>query len=157
VVPDVGKVFSQLTVDENLKLSSSRVPAAVFARQRNLALELFPELHSNLKRKAGYLSGGQRQMLAVSLGICAAPRLLVMDEFGLGLSPEMLNILVTGLRRLSTSGLAMLVSGENTSVTHGLADTVYELEAGRIVRGRPAPRISELAPSSAEVAPKVEG
>jgi branched-chain amino acid transport system permease protein len=157
VVPDVGKVFSQLTVEENLKLASSHVATDVYARQRDLSIELFPELQPNLKRKAGYLSGGQRQMLAVSLGICSAPRLLVMDEFGLGLSPEMLNILVLGLKRLSSSGLAMLVSGENTSVTHGLADTVYELEAGRIVGVRMAPKIGRVVSSSVKSVPTEEG
>jgi branched-chain amino acid transport system ATP-binding protein len=135
LVPERKKIFPTMTVIENLE--ASRATKSTGSR-RVFTLEeiftLFPPLAGRRHSVAGYLSGGERQMLALSMALVNAPRLLMIDEMSLGLAPlvvEQLQQVVNDLRR--ESGLTFLVVEQNASMALDLADYTYVMENGRIV------------------------
>jgi branched-chain amino acid transport system ATP-binding protein len=134
IVPEENKVFSGLTVHENLELG--RIAGGrngPFARHRHQALEVFPALAERLTVRAGYLSGGQRQMLALATALCAGPRLMVVDELTLGLSPELVTSMVAALKTIAAGGLPILIAEQNVQAVLELSNTVHVLDGGRIV------------------------
>jgi branched-chain amino acid transport system ATP-binding protein len=150
MVPEENKVFSGLTVHENLELGkiagSSRHGA--FARHREQALAIFPTLKERLSVRAGYLSGGQRQMLALAMALCAGPRLIIVDELTLGLSPELVTSMVAALKEIAAEGLPILMAEQNVQAVLELSHTVHVLDGGRVVAsGEPQTLIqqSEIA------------
>jgi branched-chain amino acid transport system ATP-binding protein len=135
LIPERDKIFSRLTVEENLRSSSVR-HAGGATRRFGIedAYELFPVLARRRGQVSGYLSGGERQQLAMAMGLVGSPRLLLIDEMSLGLSPVMVSQLADLVRRLRAElGITFLIVEQNALVTVELADYAYVMENGRVV------------------------
>jgi branched-chain amino acid transport system ATP-binding protein len=138
-VPEGRKVFPNLSVLENLELGS--FTRARERRSGNLerVFSIFPRLKERTVQKAGTLSGGEQQMLAIGRGLMAEPRLLILDEPSLGLSPLLVEELFTLIRRLHADGLAVLLVEQNVGQSLEIADRAYVLENGSVrFQGLPA-------------------
>ncbi len=143
-VPEGRRVFPNLTVRENLELGGYR--RAKPRRAENLArvVEVFPRLAERFGQIAGTLSGGEQQMLAIGRGLMAEPRLLILDEPSLGLSPILVEEVFGLIRRLHEQGLAILLVEQNVFQSLEIADRAYVLENGAIVMsGAPADLIQD--------------
>jgi branched-chain amino acid transport system ATP-binding protein len=134
LVPEGRRLFGSMSVLENLEIGSL-LPAAKRQRARSLesVLTLFPPLKAKLAQAAGELSGGQQQMVAIGRALMALPRLLLLDEPSLGLSPLIVNELFTAIGRVNAEGTAVLLVEQNVSMALHVADRAYVLEQGRIV------------------------
>jgi branched-chain amino acid transport system ATP-binding protein len=131
LVPERSKVFENLSVDENLEVAVPR-HGARFAKEH--VYEHFPALARVCRREAGYLSGGERQMLGIGSALMCGPQLLLVDELSLGLAPLAVEELSRALRRIREHvGTTVLVVEQNAHVALGLADYAYVIENGRIV------------------------
>jgi branched-chain amino acid transport system ATP-binding protein len=138
-VPEGRKIFPNLTVRENLELGS--FTRARERRAQNLAkvYATFPRLQERVTQKAGSMSGGEQQMLAIGRALMAEPRLLILDEPSLGLSPLLVEELFTLIRRLHDEGLAVLLVEQNVGQSLEIADRAYVLENGAVrFQGLPA-------------------
>lgn len=131
-VPEGRRVFPNLSVRDNLELGSYRRGKP--GRTRNLArvVEVFPRLQERLTQFAGTLSGGEQQMLAIGRGLMSEPRLLILDEPSLGLSPLLVEEMFTLIARLNADGLAILLVEQNVVQSLAVAHRAYVLENGRI-------------------------
>ena len=134
IVPEGRRLFARMTVRENLELGSF-LPAAKAHRAASLAdvLELFPALATRLGSRAGELSGGQQQMVAIARALMARPRLLLLDEPSLGLSPLIVESMFDAIRRINEAGMAVLLVEQNVAMALDLAHRAYVLDEGRIV------------------------
>ncbi len=140
-VPEGRQMFADLSVDDNLRLGAWRVKQ----RDPEYVYEVLPALRPIRARRAGQLSGGQQQMVAVGRALMARPDVLLVDELSLGLAPLIVADLVQHLRVLNDErGLAVLLIEQNARLALGLCSRAYVLEAGRIVMDGPA---GELARS----------
>jgi len=140
IVPEGRRLFARMTVRENLELGSF-LPNAKAHRAASLAdvLELFPALATRLGSRAGELSGGQQQMVAIARALMARPRLLLLDEPSLGLSPLIVESMFDAIRRINEAGMAVLLVEQNVAMALDLAHRAYVLDEGRIVAaGAPA-------------------
>jgi branched-chain amino acid transport system ATP-binding protein len=119
---------------ENLEIGSV-LPAAKARRAQSLesVLALFPDLKAKLSQAAGELSGGQQQMVAIGRALMARPRLLLLDEPSLGLSPLVVGEVFAAIRRVNAEGTAVLLVEQNVSVALRVADRAYVLKEGRMV------------------------
>jgi branched-chain amino acid transport system ATP-binding protein len=128
------RLFSELTVDENLRTGAlaSRDRAAT-QRAYSRVMDLFPALRERRHSVAGYLSGGEQQMLAIGRGLMATPRLLLLDEPSLGLAPFMVAQIGSIVSEISTGGTAVLLVEQNAQMALSHATHGYVLETGRIV------------------------
>ena len=131
-VPEGRRVFPNLSVRENLELGSYR--RARPRRRQNLdkVVATFPRLSERFAQKAGTLSGGEQQMLAIGRALMAEPRLLILDEPSLGLSPLLVDEMFALIGRLNQEGLAILLVEQNVAQSLDLAHRAYVLENGRI-------------------------
>jgi len=134
LVPEGRRLFTGMSVRENLELGSY-LPAARRQRQASLdaVLDLFPVLRVKLGSVAGELSGGQQQMVAVGRALMARPRLLLLDEPSLGLSPRITGEVFAAIRRINAEGTAVLLVEQNVALAMAMASRAYVLEEGRIV------------------------
>ncbi|MFL6665820.1 MAG: ABC transporter ATP-binding protein [Burkholderia ambifaria] len=140
IVPEGRRLFTGMTVLENLELGSY-LPAAKSQRRESLAsvLALFPALEAKLASPAGELSGGQQQMVAIARALMARPRLLLLDEPSLGLSPLIVHDMFAAIRRINAEGVAVLLVEQNVVMAMEVASRAYVLEEGRVVAdGSPA-------------------
>jgi len=133
LVPEGRRIFPNLTVDENLSLGAySRSDKAGVAQDRKRVFGLFPRLEERMKQKAGTLSGGEQQMLAVGRAIMTRPKLLMMDEPSLGLAPLVVKMIFDIVREINKAGVTVLLVEQNAKAALEVADYGYVLETGRI-------------------------
>jgi branched-chain amino acid transport system ATP-binding protein len=135
LVAERDKVFENLSVAENLEAVVARNGGRAARRRRlDRVFAYFPALHPLRGRHAGYLSGGERQMLAIGSALMGEPALLLIDELSLGLSPLVAQELAQRLQRLrQEQGMTMLVVEQNAAVALDMADYAYVIENGRVV------------------------
>jgi branched-chain amino acid transport system ATP-binding protein len=133
IVPERDKVFAELTVLEQLKLSWSSSRSGTLQQRLDEALEVLPEIRDHLHRRGGYLSGGQRQMVALASALCSQPKVLLIDEVTLGLAPSLVNRMADILRRLGGREMALLIAEQSLGLALDIADRVFVLDAGRVV------------------------
>jgi branched-chain amino acid transport system ATP-binding protein len=131
-VPEGRRVFPNLSVHENLELGSYRRGRAARAKNLERVLSIFPRLKERLTQSAGTLSGGEQQMLAIGRGLMGEPRLLILDEPSLGLSPLLVEEMFALIGRLNRDGLAILLVEQNVVQSLAIAHRAYVLENGRI-------------------------
>jgi branched-chain amino acid transport system ATP-binding protein len=134
LVPEGRRLFTGMTVLENLEIGSL-LPGAKARRAQSLAavLALFPALEPKLGQAAGELSGGQQQMVAIGRALMARPRLLLLDEPSLGLSPLIVSEMFSAIARVHREGTAVLLVEQNVSTALRVAERAYVLEEGRMV------------------------
>ena len=132
-VPEARAIFPGLTVDENLAVAARlRRKDPELAADRAFVEEIFPKLVELRRRRAGALSGGEQQMLAIAKALLALPRLLLVDELSLGLAPKVTAMLFEALEEVHRRGAAILLVEQFVSLALRLAERVYVLEKGRI-------------------------
>jgi branched-chain amino acid transport system ATP-binding protein len=141
-VPEGRRIFPNLTVRENLELGSFRRGRARRASNLERVGVIFPRLAERLAQLAGSLSGGEQQMLAISRGLMSEPKLLILDEPSLGLSPLLVETMFSLIQRINRDGLAILLVEQNVVQSLAIAHRGYVLENGSIVLSGTA---SELA------------
>ena len=141
LVPEGRRLFSRLSVAENLKLGSYGNPDPAHRKQMLERVEsLFPVLRQRAHQRAGTLSGGEAQMLAIARALMSRPRFLMLDEPSLGIMPRLVDEVMDSLRRLhEQEGLTMFLVEQNVPAALDLADRGYVLQTGRVVlEGRSA-------------------
>jgi ABC-type branched-subunit amino acid transport system ATPase component len=141
LVPEGRQVFPELSVLDNLRLGAFLRKDAAQADIESM-LERFPRLRERLHQRAGLLSGGEQQMLAIARGLMGRPRLLLLDEPSLGLAPAVIDDLFAALDRLRSESATILLVDQMAGLALALADRAYVLEGGRIVAGGPADEIA---------------
>lgn len=135
------RIFGSLTVEENLRAgaySRTRLETAATRRTYDHILHLFPILSERLKSAAGYLSGGEQQMLAIGRALMAGPRLLLLDEPSLGLAPLIVERIRDIIVEINKEGTAVLLVEQNARMALSIASYGYIMETGQIADGRPA-------------------
>lgn len=133
------RLFSELTVDENLRVGAITSRDSVATRKAyERVMELFPILRERRKSVAGYLSGGEQQMLAIGRGLMTSPKLMLMDEPSLGLAPFMVQQIRQIIADINASGTAVLLVEQNAQMALSLAHTGYVLETGHVRMSKPA-------------------
>ncbi|NKE47854.1 ABC transporter ATP-binding protein [Roseomonas frigidaquae] len=142
-VPEGRKIFPNLNVRENLELGSYRRAKANRAKNLEKVFATFPRLRERVAQAAGTLSGGEQQMLAIGRGMMAEPKLLILDEPSLGLSPLLVEEMFTLIRRLHGEGLAIMLVEQNVAQSLDLADRAYVLEHGAFALAGPAAEVRE--------------
>ncbi|MBX3578880.1 MAG: ABC transporter ATP-binding protein [Rhizobiaceae bacterium] len=142
-VPEGREVFPLLTVEENLRMGAYvRSDQEGVRRDQDMVYSYFPILAERRRQAAGTLSGGQQQMLAIGRGLMAAPRLMLLDEPSLGLSPLLVKEIFAIVRRLNREqGVTMMLVEQNAKVALEVADYGYVMELGRIVMADEAARL----------------
>jgi len=131
-VPEGRRVFPNLTVLENLELGAYARARERRAHNLQRVFDVFPRLAERRTQKAGTMSGGEQQMLAIGRGMMAEPRLLILDEPSLGLSPLLVEELFALIGRLNRDGLAILLVEQNVAQSLEIANRAYVLENGTV-------------------------
>ena len=147
LVPEGRLIFKQLSVEDNLNVGAAILPRSSVSERMNAVYELFPRLLERRLQAAGWLSGGEQQMLALGRALIASPTLLLVDELSLGLAPLIVKTIYKQLRVVGeTLGTSMLIVEQNARLALEFAATAYILDRGRIVLSGPA---AEVAASDA--------
>jgi ABC-type branched-subunit amino acid transport system ATPase component len=146
LVPEGRQVFPELSVVDNLRLGAYARPPADEAAMIEALLERFPALNPRRHQRAGLLSGGEQQMLAIARGLMARPRVLMLDEPSLGLAPRLLEILYDLLAEIREEGTTMLLVDQAAALALSVADRAYVLQSGTI---RHSGKAAEVAQNSA--------
>lgn len=133
-VPEGGRVFTGMSVEENLELGAF-TPRARKEKDQTLrwVYQLFPRLEERKKQRAGTLSGGERQMLAIGRALMSQPRLLLLDEPSFGLAPLIVEQIFAMITEINRQGVAVLLVEQNVRAALELAQRAYVIENGRIV------------------------
>jgi branched-chain amino acid transport system ATP-binding protein len=132
-VPEGRRIFPNLTVRENLDLGAYRRARARRENNRSRVFSIFPRLAERQGQRAGTLSGGEQQMLAIGRGLMAEPRLLILDEPSLGLSPLLVEELFALIKTINAEGIALLLVEQNVVQSLEVAERAYILDNGRFV------------------------
>jgi branched-chain amino acid transport system ATP-binding protein len=131
--PEGRRIFSRMTVEENLDLGAFlRKDRAEIAADKERMLELFPRIRERLSQKAGTLSGGEQQMLAVARALMGRPELLLLDEPSMGLAPVLVDLIFDTIQTIREQGTTVLVVEQNALAALRIADYAYLLESGNL-------------------------
>ncbi len=134
LVPEGGRVFRDMTVEENLRLGAYLEPNGQAVEERMAYVyTLFPVLKERRRQIARTLSGGEQQMLAIGRAVMHNPKLLIVDEVSMGLAPVLVDTVFEALRHLKEEGVSMLIVEQNAHETLNVVDRGYVLENGRVV------------------------
>ena len=144
IVPENRRLFGDMTVRENLELGAVLSDGRNFAEDLERVHTLFPRLHERRAQLAGTLSGGEQQMVAMGRALMSRPRLLLMDEPSMGLSPALVQQNFRIIKEVHASGVSVLMVEQNATMALAIADRGYVLSTGQIVLEGPA---SELLKS----------
>jgi len=131
-VPEGRKLFPNLTVKDNLELGSYRRGKADRAQNLENVLTVFPKLAERIGQLAGTLSGGEQQMVAIGRGLMSNPKLLILDEPSLGLSPLLVEQMFELIKRINENGLTVLLVEQNVIQSLNIANRAYVIEEGTI-------------------------
>ena len=132
------RVFAELTVDENLRAGGFTRSRAEVREAQDRVFDLFPVLAERRRSTAGYLSGGEQQMLAIGRALMAAPRVLLLDEPSLGLAPRLVEQVRDTIVELNRQGVSVLLVEQNAAMALAIASHGYVMETGRVVKDGPA-------------------
>jgi len=131
--PEGRRIFPRMTVDENLDLGAFlRNDKAAIAADRQRVLELFPRLQERIDQRAGTMSGGEQQMLAVGRALMGSPELLLLDEPSMGLAPVLVDMIFETIEKINKQGTTILLVEQNALAALNVADRAYVLESGSI-------------------------
>jgi branched-chain amino acid transport system ATP-binding protein len=129
--PEGRRIFPRMTVDENLDLGAYlRKDQAAVKESRERVLELFPRLRERITQRAGTMSGGEQQMLAVGRALMGDPKLLILDEPSMGLAPVLVDLIFETIETIRKSGVTILLVEQNALAALRIADYAYVLESG---------------------------
>ena len=131
--PEGRRIFPRMTVSENLDLGAFlRTDKDAVAADRERVLDLFPRLRERISQRAGTMSGGEQQMLAVSRAMMGAPKLLMLDEPSMGLAPVLVDMIFETITKIREQGITILLIEQNAAAALDVADRAYVLESGTI-------------------------
>lgn len=144
--PEGRQLFPDMTVGENLQLGAfARTDDAEIRRDLERIIDLLPILHERRTQKAGTLSGGEQQMLALGRALMSRPRILLLDEPSFGIAPIIVDRIFEVIRRLNADGLTTLLVEQNVGLALDVCDRAYVLESGRIVLNGTSEEVSANA------------
>jgi branched-chain amino acid transport system ATP-binding protein len=134
MVPENRRLFGDMTVEENLRLGAYlRSDRAGIEADRDQVLETFPRIRERLKQKAGTLSGGEQQMVAMGRALMASPSLMLMDEPSMGLAPVLVEQVFEIIKRIRSLGKTIFVVEQNANMALSIADRGYVIQTGEVV------------------------
>lgn len=131
-VPEGRKLFPNLSVKENLELGSYRRGKPNRAKNLERVLEIFPKLRDRISQTAGTLSGGEQQMVAIGRGLMSEPRILLLDEPSLGLSPLLVEQMFNLIKQINEDGLSVILVEQNVIQSLSIADRAYVISEGTV-------------------------
>ncbi|HEY6567609.1 MAG TPA: ABC transporter ATP-binding protein [Actinomycetota bacterium] len=144
MVPENRRLFSDMTVSENLDLGAfQRTDADGIERDREQVLEMFPRVRERLKQKAGTLSGGEQQMVAMGRALMADPKVLLMDEPSMGLAPVLVDQVFEIIQSIRALGRTVFVVEQNANMALSIADRGYVIQTGQVVLSDTAQNLLE--------------
>ena len=133
VVPEGRRVFSRLTVQENLHMGAYFRTKAEYEETLEQVLELFPRLRERIDQRAGTMSGGEQQMLAIGRAMMSRPRMILLDEPSLGLAPIIIQQIFDIIEKLRDDGVTIFLVEQNANQALRIADRGYVMENGRVI------------------------
>ena len=134
MVPENRRLFGNMTVAENLELGAyQRKDKDKIARDREQVLETFPRIRERLKQKAGTLSGGEQQMVAMGRALMSDPKVLLMDEPSMGLAPVLVDQVFEIIKAIRALGRTVFVVEQNANMALSIADRGYVIQTGQVV------------------------
>ena len=142
--PEGRRIFADLSVRENLEMGAytRRDPAHV-KRDLSMCLDLFPVLAERRLQRAGNLSGGEQQMLAIARSLMTRAKLLLLDEPSLGLAPQLVEMIFDKIRQINAEGITVLLVEQNAKQALAIADRAYVIESGKVTASGPATEIAQ--------------
>ena len=132
-IPEERNLFNAMTVYENLVMGGYTKDKATVAKNLEYVYGLFPRLQEREKQLVGTMSGGERQMVAVARGLMSNPKIIMLDEPSMGLSPQNTLIVFDALKKLKSEGVTVLIVEQNVNTTLQFADRAYIMDQGRVV------------------------
>lgn len=144
-VPEGRRIFTNLSVEDNLELGAYAVRESVQSKKTDIekVYKMFPRMQERKKQRAGTLSGGEQQMLAIGRALMSKPNLLLLDEPSMGLSPLFVQEIFNTIKRLNDEGMTILLVEQNAEMALSIADRAYVIETGKITLEGPAEELKD--------------
>jgi len=139
LIPEGKRIFARMSVEENLLIGAyTKKDEGIRRETLEIIYQLFPRLKERIGQKAGTLSGGEQQMLAIARGLMSKPKLLMLDEPSLGIAPNLVTRIFETIEKIRTSGLTVLMVEQHVQESLELADRAYILQTGKVVLEGPS-------------------